>query len=217
MNFELNKKLEEYIEKHSSKEDELLKKINRETHAKLIHPRMVSGHIQGKMLEMFSYMINPENILEIGTYTGYSAVCLAKGLKPNGKLITIEINDELEDFTRNFLTQSENSKKIDFLIGDALDIIPKLNEQFDLVFIDGEKSSYIEYFEVIFPKLKNGGFVLADNTLWSGKVVEEKIRNNDYFTKGILKFNEYIVNRKDVEVVILPFRDGLSVIRKADY
>ncbi len=208
------KNIDEYIIAHSTEEDELLKQINRETHLKLIHPRMVSGHIQGKILEMISYMINPQNILEIGTYTGYSALCLAKGLKENGKLYTIEINDEIEDFTRKFFNKSKLKDKINFIIGDALKIVPEIDKTFDLIFIDGDKSSYVEYFDICLPKLKKGGFIFADNTLWSGKVLDKKIKNNDYFTKGIIKFNEYVKSHKDVEVVILPIRDGLSIIRK---
>ena len=209
-----NLELEKYIVNHINNEDELLKEITRETHIKTMHPRMLSGHIQGKILEMISYMISPKNILEIGTFTGYSAICLAKGLQKNGKLTTIEINDELEKFTSNFFNQSENKHKIDFLIGDALKIIPKLNIKFDLVFIDGEKSNYIEYYKTCLPNVKKGGFILADNTLWSGKVLEKTIKNNDYFTKGIIEFNNYIKKDTSVDKVILPVRDGITILRK---
>lgn len=209
-----NLELEEYILNNINTEDKLLQEITRETHIKTMHPRMLSGHIQGKILEMISYMISPKNILEIGTFTGYSAICLAKGLHTNGKLTTIEVNDELENFTRNFFNKSENKNKIDFLIGDALEIIPKLNIEFDLIFIDGEKSSYINYYEASLNKLRKGGFILADNTLWSGKVLNTKIKNNDYFTKGIIEFNKFIKTDNRVDKVILPIRDGITVLRK---
>jgi len=209
-----NLDLEKYIVNHIDEEDKLLQEITRETHIKTMHPRMLSGHIQGKILEMISYMISPKNILEIGTFTGYSAICLSKGLAKNGKLITIEVNDELEKFTLNFFNKSKNKDKIDFIIGDALKIIPKLDIEFDLVFIDGEKSSYVKYYETCFPKVKQGGFILADNTLWSGKVLEKKLKNNDYFTKGIIEFNKHIKSDKRVDKVILPIRDGITVLRK---
>ncbi len=209
-----NVELEKYIINNINEEDELLQEITRETHIKTMHPRMLSGHIQGKILEMISYMISPKNILEIGTFTGYSAICLAKGLPEKGKLTTIEVNDELEKFTRNFFKKYENSNKIDFVIGDALKIIPKLNIEFDLVFIDGEKSSYTKYYQACLPKLKQGGFILADNTLWSGKVLDKNIKNNDYFTKGIIEFNEFIKTDNRVDKVILPIRDGITILRK---
>ena len=209
-----NIELEKYIVNHIDEEDKLLQEITRETHIKTMHPRMLSGHIQGKILEMISYMISPNNILEIGTFTGYSAICLSKGLTKNGKLTTIEVNDELEKFTLNFFNKSKNKDKIDFLIGDALKIIPKLDIEFDLVFIDGEKSSYVKYYEICLPKVKQGGFILADNTLWSGKVLEKKIKNNDYFTKGIIEFNKHIKSDNRVDKVILPIRDGITVLRK---
>ena len=209
-----NLELEKYIVNHIDEEDKLLQEITRETHIKTMHPRMLSGHIQGKVLEMISYMISPLNILEIGTFTGYSAICLAKGLANNGKLTTIEVNDELQKFTQSFFNKSGNKDKIDFLIGDALEIIPKLNIEFDLVFIDGEKSSYSKYYETSLPKVKTGGFILADNTLWSGKVLDKKIKNNDYFTKGIIEFNELIKVDKRVDKVILPIRDGITILRK---
>ena len=210
----LNEELEKYISEHISEEDELLKEINRQTHLKMIHPRMLSGHIQGKLLEMLSKMINPKNILEIGTYTGYSALCLAKGLQKNGKLITIEINDELQEFTQNFFNKSSYTNQINFLIGDALEIIPNIDTTFDLVFIDGDKSSYIEYFDTVIEKVHKNGFIIADNTLWSGKVLEKNIKNNDYFTKGIIKFNDYVRNNSKVDVALIPVRDGITILQK---
>ena len=209
-----NQAIEEYIINHISEEDEVLYELNRQTHVKMMHPRMVSGHVQGKFLEMISKMISPQNILEIGTYTGYSAICLAKGLKENGKLITIEINDELKDFTKPFFIKAKLDHKIDFIIGDAIEIIPTLDVDFDLVFIDGEKSNYIDYFNAVIEKTKIGGFIIADNTLWGGKVVDKNIKNNDYFTKGILAFNDYVKLCDRVELALLPVRDGISILRK---
>ena len=210
----ISDELNNYILSHIDDEDSILKKINRETNAKMMHPRMMSGHLQGKVLKMLTQMINPENILEIGTYTGYSAISMALGLSKKAKIITIDINDEIEDFTRKFITESELSDKIEFLIGDALKIIPKLKTTFDMIFIDGEKNEYVKYYDAVFDKLKKGGYIIADNVLWSGKVIEKNIKNNDYFTKGIIEFNNYIKNDKRVENVIFPIRDGLNIIRK---
>ena len=209
-----DQEIEKYILNHISEEDEVLYEINRQTHVKMMHPRMVSGHIQGKILEMLSKMISPKYILEIGTYTGYSAICLAKGLQDNGKLITIEINDELKDFTQPFFTKAKLDDKIDFIIGDAIEIIPTLDFKFDLVFIDGEKSNYIDYFNLVIEKTKTGGFIIADNTLWGGKVVDKNIKDNDYFTKGILAFNDYVKSCERVELALLAVRDGITILRK---
>ena len=211
---DLNSELEKYILDHSCPEDEVLADLHRQTHVKIYHPRMVSGHEQGKLLEFLVRMINPSQVLEIGTYTGYSAISIARGLSDQGKLTTIEINDELEDFIRGYFKKAGVEKRINLLIGDALKVIPELNEQFDLVFIDGEKDQYCEYYKLIFEKVKPGGFILADNVLWSGKVIEKKIRDNDYFTKGIREFNTLINSDIRVENIILPMRDGLNLIRK---
>jgi len=206
--------IDNYIEKHITAEDDILAEINRQTHVKMMHPRMLSGHIQGNILTMMSKMINPKNILEIGTYTGYSAICLAKGLQKGGKLTTIEINDELKDFTQPFFDKAKLNDKIDFIIGDALEIIPELNIEFDMVFIDGEKSHYKKYFDLVIEKTRTGGFIIADNTLWGGKVIEKEIKNNDYFTKGIIEFNNYIASCDNIEIALFPVRDGITVIRK---
>ncbi|MBN2682827.1 MAG: O-methyltransferase [Bacteroidales bacterium] len=207
-------KLDEYIHNFSAQEDDLLADLRRQTNLKIRHPRMLSGIIQGKFLEMIASMINPKNVLEIGTYTGYSAICIARGLKDSAKLYTIEINDELRDFAEVFFQNSGEASKITQIVGDALEVIPKLDCVFDLVFIDGEKDEYCKYFNLIIEKLRPGGFILADNVLWSGKVIQEKIASNDYFTKGILEFNQMIKNDKRVENVIIPFRDGINIIRK---
>lgn len=205
--------IEDYILQHIDEEPDLLKKMNRDVHVNLLRPRMLSGHLQGRTLKMFCQMIKPKSVLEIGTYAGYSALCIAEALADDAVLHTIEINDELEDFIRNYFEQSCFSEKIKLYIGDAFDILPDMQDEFDMVFIDGDKRYYWEYFELVFSKLKKGGFVLADNTLWDSKVVEE-IKNTDEQTKGILKFNEQIALDKRVEKVILPLRDGISIIRK---
>jgi len=205
--------IEQYILDHSDPEDPLLAELNRETNLKVLRPRMLSGHLQGKILEMISKMIRPQKILEIGTYTGYSAICLAKGLQKNGVLHTIEINDELEHFIRKYLQKARLESKIYLHIGNALEIIPKLNQNFDLIFIDGDKRQYSEYYHAIFDYVKPGGFILADNVLWSGKVIELESPDDEY-TKGIFTFNKLITKDNRVEKIILPLRDGLTLIRK---
>jgi len=208
----MDKKLEQYIEQHSSLEDPVLEDLYRQTHIRFINPNMVSGHLQGKFLEMLSLMVRPDNILEIGTFTGYSAICLSRGLKPDGKLITIEINDELSTFAHSFFCKAGVDSKITQLTGRAQDIIPGLNIMFDLVFIDGDKREYIEYYKLIIDKVKPGGFILADNVLWGEKVLEKE--TTDPQTRGIISFNEMISRETAVEEVILPIRDGLMLIRK---
>lgn len=205
--------IEEYILNHSDEEDSVLSELNRETNLKILRPRMLSGHLQGKVLEMISKMINPEKILELGTYTGYSAICLAKGLKEQGILHSIEINDELEDFILKYIKKADLADKIKLHFGDARNIIPEINEQFDLVFIDADKREYIEYYNIVFDFVKPGGFILADNVLWSGKVINTETPDDEH-TQGIVEFNELIKNDSRIEKVILPLRDGLTVIRK---
>ena len=212
MNF-LPEEIEKYSEVHTSAESEWLCNLNRETHQKILKPRMLSGHMQGRILSMFSQMIKPERILEIGTYTGYSALCLAEGLTENGKLITIDINEELQEFVQKHIDASPYKNKIEQRIGNALEIIPTLNEQFDIVFIDADKENYLPYFNLIFDKVKTGGYIIADNVLWSGKVVD-KVKANDTDTKKLLEFNAYIQNHEGVENVLLPVRDGLMICRK---
>ena len=208
----LNPELEKYLEYNTSAESDVLYSLDRETNLKTTMPRMLSGKVQGKFLEIISTMINPEKILEIGTFTGYSAICLAKGLKPNGVIFTIESNEELEDIIRKYFKQSGMNHKINLTIGDALTEIPELNYTFDLIFIDANKEQYIEYYNLSKAKLRKGGFLLVDNVLWSGKVL--KTTNPDKETKSIKAFNNYVKNDKDVEQVMIPLRDGLLLIRK---
>ena len=205
--------LDQYILEHIDEESNYLKALYRDTHVKLLRPRMASGHLQGRMLKMFVRMIRPNQILEIGTYSGYSALCLAEGLEDEGMLHTFEINDEQEDFTRPWLENSAYADKIKFYIGDALQLVPQMDIQFDLAFVDGDKRKYIEYYEMVLKKLSPGGYIIADNTLWDGHVLEEP-HSNDYQTIGIKKFNDLIANDERVEKVILPLRDGLTIIRK---
>lgn len=208
----MNRKLDQYITSHSSPEDPVLEDLFRQTHIRFVNPNMTSGHLQGKLLELISMMINPESILEIGTFTGYSAICLAKGLKPGGKLITIEANDELVSFSHSYFCRAGLESKIIQLTGNALEIIPELDKEFDLVFIDGDKREYIEYFNQIFDKLKPGGFILVDNVLWGGNILEKDPKDSQ--TKGIIDFNEIIRKEKRIEKIILPVRDGLMIMRK---
>jgi caffeoyl-CoA O-methyltransferase len=204
--------LDKYVCEHTANESDLLKKINRETHLEVLQPRMLSGHFQGRVLSMFSKMIRPERILEIGTYTGYSAICLAEGLTPNGKLVTIDINEELAARVRGYFAESPNSQQIDYLIGDAMELIPALNEKWDIVFIDADKHNYINYYHLVFPMVKVGGYIIADNVLWSGKVIDST--QNDKDTQLLREYNQ--LNHKDnrVEEVLFPIRDGLMIARK---
>jgi caffeoyl-CoA O-methyltransferase len=183
----MNKKLEHYIDQHCTPEDPILEELYRQTHIRFLNPNMVSGHLQGKFLEFISLMIQPMNILEIGTFTGYSAICLSKGLKPGGKLITIELNDELTDFAHSYFFRACAENKIIQMTGRAREIIPGLDQMFDLVFIDGDKREYDEYYKMIINKVRPGGFILADNVLWGGHVIEDE--TNDPQTKGIISFN----------------------------
>lgn len=207
------KEIDKYILNNIDTEDEVLKELDRETNLNVIAGRMISGHLQGQVLSMFSKMIRPQTILEIGTFTGYSAICLSKGLRENGKLITIEINDELETFATKYFEKAGAKEKIDQRTGSALDIIPTLNESFDLVFIDADKREYTKYYELVFDKVPNGAYIIADNTLWDGKVLDPP-KPDDSFTKGIIEFNRLIKNDTRIEKVILPLRDGMTVIRK---
>ena len=209
----IDEKLDDYVCMHTSDEDDLLKELNRQTHLKVLQPRMLSGHFQGRFLSMISKMIQPTSILEIGTYTGYSALCLAEGLKSDGKLLTIDKNPELEDFVRNFLEKSAYREKVEFVIADAMKYIPTIKKTFDLVFIDADKGNYLNYYKLVIDMIPSGGFILADNVLWSGKVVDEK-SINDKDTKAIMEFNQYVMNDIRVENVLLPIRDGLLLMRK---
>jgi predicted O-methyltransferase YrrM len=206
------KTLNEYVLAHTSAEDELLHELARATHLHVMQPRMLSGHLQGKMLEMLSKMIAPTKALEIGSFTGYSAICLAKGVAEGGTLHTIEINDELIDLAQSFINRSDVAGKIIVHRGNALDIIPKLPDDFDLVFIDGDKREYLEYYLAVKHKVRKGGYILADNVLWDGKILDE-IRSNDRYTAGIMRFNDYVASDPEVETVLLPIRDGIMICR----
>jgi caffeoyl-CoA O-methyltransferase len=212
MSFEIiHPSIQQYSENHTSPENELLKKINRHTHANVLTPRMLSGHLQGRFLSMISCMVKPKHIIEIGTYTGYSAICLAEGLRDDGGLVTIEANQELEDNTRKFLAQSPKARQIDFRIGKAKDIIPTLNQPFDLVFIDADKENNAAYFDLLFDRVVLGGIIIVDNVLWSGKVLDQKA---DKDTQHIIAFNAKVQSDDRVENILLPVRDGLMIIRK---
>jgi predicted O-methyltransferase YrrM len=207
------KEIDKYILNHIEPEDEILKELDRETHLNVIGARMISGHLQGQVLSMLSKMIRPKFILEIGTFTGYSAICLAKGLQEGGKLITIEIDDELENMAKKYFQKAGIQHQVEQRIGPALVIIPTLTETFDLVFIDAHKPEYPAYYEAVFDKVNSGGCIIADNTLWSGKVLENPAED-DFQTRGIIQFNEIVRNDNRIEKVILPLRDGMTIIRK---
>lgn len=210
---DIDKKLSDYIQNHSSPEDILLAELYRETYRKVLYPRMVSGHLQGKFLEFISCMIQPESVLEIGTFTGYSAICLAKGLKNEGILHTIEINDEIRPMIEKYIEKAGLQGKIILHTGDARQIIPQLNCEFDLVFIDGNKQQYLEYYHAVYPKTRKGSIIIADNVLWNGKVIEPA---RDKETAGIMAFNDFVTNDNTVEKLILPLRDGLMLIRRIE-
>jgi caffeoyl-CoA O-methyltransferase len=210
----MNRKLEQFLHDHTSPEDPVLEDLYRQTHIRFVNPNMVTGHLQGKFLEFISLMIRPYNILEIGTFTGYSAICLAKGLLPGGKLVTIELNDELTAFARSYFQKSGMESKITQLTGRAQDIIPSLDQQFDLIYIDGDKREYTEYYRLAAGKLKPEGFILADNVIWGGKAIEED--TTDPQASGIISFNEMIRKDKTIETVTIPLRDGVMMIRKKD-
>ena len=207
----IDSRLSDYSAAHTTPESSLLKKINRDTHANVLKPRMLSGHVQGRLLSMISHMIRPSNILEIGTYTGYSAICLCEGLRPGGKLITIDRNEELESKLRSYFSEAGLEDAIELRMGDALKILPTLNGTFDLVFIDADKENYSNYFDLVIDKVPAGGYLLADNVLWSGKVVDAL---PDKDTRAILSFNDKVHNDPRVENVLLPVRDGIMMMRK---
>jgi predicted O-methyltransferase YrrM len=206
--------LDHYVVKHSEDEPELLQQLNRETYQKILQPRMLSGHYQGRVLSMISKLVHPKNILEIGTYTGYSALCLAEGMQKDGELHTIDINEELIDFQRKYFDKSEYGNQIFQHLGNALEIIPKLNKTFDLIFIDADKENYCNYFDCIIDKLNTGGIILSDNVLWSGKILDTKFKKDDISTPALIKYNKLLKDDKRVETVLLPIRDGLTISRK---
>lgn len=209
----LPQEIDDYVVAHSAKEPKLLQQLNRETNQKVLQPRMLSGHYQGRLLSMLSKLINPQNILEIGTYTGYSALCLAEGMKPDGILHTIDLNEELLDLQKRYFDASLWKDQIVQHLGDATEIIPSLKEGFDLVFIDADKPNYPTYFHQIMEKLSPGGVILSDNVLWSGKVVEP-VKDDDESTKALLKYNKLLAEDERLETVMLPVRDGLTISRR---
>ncbi|MBO7301494.1 MAG: O-methyltransferase [Bacteroidaceae bacterium] len=207
----LTPQLDKYISEHTTPEGDYLYKLFRATHVEILAPQMASGQVQGRFLKFLVKMIKPKRILEIGTFTGYSALCMSEGLDADGKIYTFEVEDELEDFTRKWIDGSEYGSKIVFTIGNALEIVPTLGEKFDMVFIDGNKREYIEYYEMAMKHLNPGGWILADNTLWDGHVIEPE--RKDAQTNGVRAFNDFVRNDDRVEVVILPLRDGLTIVR----
>lgn len=206
--------IEQYSEHHTTGESSLLQKLNRDTHAHVIMPRMLSGNLQGRMLATFSQMIRPKRILEIGTFTGYSALCMAEGLSEEGKLITIDINEELESMVRTYIKEAGRESTIDYRIGNAMELVPLLEEEFDLVFIDADKINYLNYYKMVLPKVRIGGFIIADNVLWSGKIVLKEGKKADKDTQALLDFNDFVHQDEAVENVLLPLRDGLMILRK---
>ncbi len=208
----LPKEIDNYVVSHTENEPKLLKELTKETWQKVLNPRMLSGHFQGRVLSMLSKIKQPKSILEIGTYTGYATLCLAEGLQQNGKIYTIDKNEELFDFSKNYFNKSPFSKNIIQYSGDALQVIPKINDTFDLVFIDADKPNYINYFNLIINKMNKGGIILSDNVLWSGKIIE-KLDPKDLSTKTLLAYNTLLKKDSRVETVLLPIRDGLTVSR----
>ena len=209
----VNNKIEDYIRKNSSKEPDILKDLNKETYLKVLNPRMLSGHLQGRFLSIITKLIKPKKILEIGTYTGYSAICMAEGLIENGIIHTIDINEELISIQNKYFAKSKCNNSIIQHVGDARNIIKSINEKFDLVFLDADKENYIEYYELVIEKVKKGGLIIADNVLWTGKVVEPD-KDDDELTQYLIDFNKMINEDDRVENIILPLRDGLNVILK---
>tara|TARA_B100001287_G_C22676244_1_gene527823 strand:- start:2127 stop:2789 length:663 start_codon:yes stop_codon:yes gene_type:complete len=213
MNDFIDKKIQEYVEISSQSEPELLKKLTKETHLKVLHPRMLCSPYQGRLLSLISKIHNPSSVLEIGTYTGYSTLCIAEGLKKNGTIFTIDCNEELLKIQNNYFERSEYRQNIVQHTGKALEIIPKINSFFDLVYLDADKENYINYFNLIIDKLNPGGLILSDNVLWSGKVVDKKT-SFDYVTKKVFEFNETIKNDLRIDTLVLPIRDGITISRK---
>ena len=209
----VNNKIEDYIRKNSSKEPKILKDLNKETYLKVLNPRMLSGHLQGRFLSIITKLIKPKKILEIGTYTGYSAICMAEGLIENGIIHTIDINEELISIQNKYFAKSKCNNSIIQHVGDARNIIKSINEKFDLVFLDADKENYIEYYELVIEKVRKGGLIIADNVLWTGKVVEPE-KDDDELTQYLIDFNKMINEDDRVENIILPLRDGLNIILK---
>ena len=210
----LDKELEKYVEEHTSSESQLLQQLNRDTWTNVLIPRMLSGHLQGRVLSMLSHMIKPKRILEIGTYTGYSAICMAEGMTNEGFMHTIDINEELSDMVKSYFDEARLVEKSKYHIGNALEIIPTINEKWDLVFIDADKDNYSNYYDLVIENVNEGGYIIADNVLWSGKVLEKNREKIDKDTQAIVEFNDKMHQDKRVENVLFPIRDGLMVLRK---
>ena len=210
----IDEKLSKYAEKHTTPENELIKSLNRDTHANVLAPRMLSGHLQGRLLSLFSKMIQPKAILEIGTYTGYAALCLAEGLTKDGILHTIDINEELETRIQKYFNQSTYKNQIKLHIGNALEIIPTIKQKFDLVFIDADKENYSKYYDLLIDQMPSGGIIMADNVLWSGKVINQEAINTDNDTRELDHFNAKVQSDPRVENILIPVRDGIMVARK---
>lgn len=210
----LDPAIEQYVNEHTSNESEILRSLDRETHQKILQPRMLSGHLQGRVLSMISHMIKPKNVLEIGTYTGYSALCFAEGLAKGGRIDTIDHNEELEPIVSRYVKEAGMEGVIHHHIGEALDIISKLDYTYDIVFIDADKENYLNYYNIIFDKVPVGGYIIADNVLWSGKVLNRKEVEKDTDTKALVEYNKKIAADKRVENVLFPIRDGLMIARK---
>ena len=209
----LDPEIQGYAEAHTQPESDLLHRINRETHLEVLKPRMLSGHLQGRLLSMFSHMMQPRMVVEVGTYTGYSALCLAEGLAPDGQLITIDVNEELDERVRAYVQDAGLADRISFRLGNALDILPEIEGPLDMVFIDADKVNYGRYFDLVIDKVRPGGLILADNVLWSGKVVQP-VKDNDEATKALLAFNDMVQDDPRVENILLPVRDGIMMARK---
>ncbi len=209
----ISQELDDYVCAHTEQESPLLNELNRRTHLEVLRPRMLSGHFQGRALSMISHMIKPKFVLEIGTYTGYSALCMAEGLAEGGKIITLDRNEELEDLVMEFFERAGMSETIDFRIGDAMEIIPTLDQEFDLVFIDADKGNYGNYYDMIIDKVPSGGYILLDNVLWSGKVMGE-VEENDMDTRELIHLNNRLQADERVQNILLPIRDGLMILRK---
>lgn len=214
MNF-FSPELQRYTENHTSSESSLLKRLDRETNLKVLYPKMISGHLQGRLLSMFSHMIRPRRILEVGTFTGYSAICLAEGLAADGKIITIDKNQELQDLVISYLSEAKISDQVEFILGDAMKVIPELEGTFDLVYLDADKTNYSNYYDLIIDRVETGGYILADNVLWYGKVLEEDSKKLDSETRAIKEFNQKVHEDPRVENVLIPIRDGLMILRKS--
>lgn len=213
MEFLQSRELEAYIENHTSPEDAVLSELRRQTFLKTVYPRMISGPVQGKLLEFLVRMIRPLKVLEIGTFTGYSAICMGRGLPEGGKILSVDVNDELKGLASSFINKADLSDKIELVNGNAIDILPKRTDAFDLIFIDGEKTEYPDYLKVCLPLLNPGGYILADNVLWDGKVLLDEDKT-DESTRAVQKFNAAVKNNPNLEQIIIPVRDGLMLIRK---